>query len=75
MIFALLQIASQQLASGFGDMFRAGLDGWEAFGQAAKNTIKNIIAQLAAKAALFVLLNVLTGGTATAGCLKYLPFK
>lgn len=55
------------LESAFNGMFQAGLDGWESFGDAAISTMKRITAELAAKAALWMLLNILTGGKATEG--------
>lgn len=60
-------IISYQLESVLSGLFRAGVEGWEEFGRAASNTIKAITAELAAKAALWMLLNILTGGQATGG--------
>lgn len=60
------QIA-QMMDSTLSGMFRAGLEGWDQFGQAAINTIKQITAELMARAAVWMLLNVLTGGSASGG--------
>jgi len=55
------------LESTFVNLFAAGIEGWEEFGKAAESTIKQITAELLARAAVWTLLNILTGGTANGG--------
>lgn len=47
------------------NLFSTGMDGWKSFGQAAAQTIKQISAQIAAKAAVWLLFSLVTGGTST----------
>lgn len=55
------------LESTFVNLFAAGIEGWEEFGKAAEQVIKQITAELLARAAVWTLLNILTGGTASGG--------
>jgi len=51
------------LESTFVNLFAAGMEGWEEFGKAAESAIKQITAELLARAAVWTLLTILTGGT------------
>lgn len=59
--------SSYILESTFVNLFAAGMEGWEEFGKAAESVIKQIAAEVLARAAVWTLLNILTGGTATGG--------
>jgi hypothetical protein len=63
---------SMRMEGVFANMFRAGMEGWDAFGEAAKNTLRTIAAEIAAKAAMFILLSFLPGGPAIGGLGKFL---
>ncbi len=45
----------------FGSLFSAGIDGWDDFGQAAVNAIKQMLVQLAALAATYAVLSMIPG--------------
>lgn len=48
----------------FGNMFSAGIQGWDEFGKAAVDAIKNMLVQLAALAATYALLSLIPGFSA-----------
>lgn len=50
---------SSRLEGIFNNLFRAGIEGWDEFGEAAISTIKNIAAEIATKAAIWMLLNII----------------
>ena len=45
----------------FGSLFSSGIDGWDDFGQAAVNAIKQMLVQLAALAATYAVLSMIPG--------------
>jgi hypothetical protein len=61
------QNISLELENVFTDLFSAGMEGWDEFGNVALQTIKRITAELLAKAAIWTLLNILTEGGFGAG--------
>ena len=49
------------LQNAFGSMFSAGVNGWDDFGQAAVNAIKQMLVQLATLAATYAVLSMIPG--------------
>lgn len=58
-----LLVISDQIAATFGDMFSAGIMGWDEFGKAAVAAIQQMLVQLAALAATYALLSLIPGFT------------
>ena len=56
-----LWVITDQIAGTFGDMFSAGIMGWDEFGKAAIRAIQNMLVQLAALAATYAVLSMIPG--------------
>jgi hypothetical protein len=66
-----MQTAASSLEGIFTNLFSAGMEGWDEFGEAAVSAIKKITAEILAKAAVWMILSLLPGGAGLGSLSNY----